>query len=135
MTDEQVLRRWFSVEMGKLLETFVPVPRPLHDLLREERPTALTRSGDVHPFERSALTSLSNELPPLTRAQIRLPLTLHIDNETPGDVYSSDPSTNDVLMVLGVTTSTPRDGRLWVSAPLARDFARRYPTLVQFVMH
>ena len=39
------------------------------------------------------------------------------------------------LRSLGVGKGSIRDGRLWVSAPLARLFAKDYPTLVQFVPH
>lgn len=135
MADEEVLRRWLSLEMGKILETFVPTPRPLLELLREERPTAMTRSGEPHVFDKAALRALGEALPALTRAQLRLPITIHMDNETPGDVYTADPATNDALRTLKVSTTEPREGRLWMSAPLARDFERRHPTLVQFVMH
>lgn len=134
MDDDNVLRRWFSLELGNLLETFVASPRPLLDLLREPTPAATTRSGLPHPFDRDALHQFAKSLPPLTRAQVRLPLTIHLDHETPGDAYAADPAAIEAIRALVPTTSPPRDGRLWLSEPLAREFARRFPTLVQFVV-
>lgn len=134
MDDDSVLRRWFSLELGSLLETFVANPRPLLELLREPVPSATTRAGLPHPFDRDRLHAFAHALPALTRAQLRLPLTIHLDHETPGDAYAADPATIEALRVLIPTTTLPRDGRLWLSEPLARDFARRFPTLVQFVV-
>ena len=133
MVDENALGRWFSLEMGKMLEGFVPLPRPLHQLLRDPRPSAPTRGGEPHLFDPQALHALAEGLSPLLRARTRLPLTLHIDSETPGDAYAADPAAIEILQTFHVGLASEREGRLWLSLPLARDFARRFPTLVQFV--
>lgn len=135
MDEDNVLRRWFTLEMGNMMELFVAHPKPLLELLRETTPAVATKSGQLHIFDTSVLREFADALPALTRAQIRLPLTMHFSHETPGDAYVAEQPSNDAIRTLFPATSPPRDGRLWLSKPLAREFARRYPTLIQFVMH
>lgn len=114
-------------------ESLVRAPRPLSQLLREPTPSAVTRGGE-HRFEAAELRALASLLPEWRHGAVLLPMRFWVSHELPGDAYTADDTTIRVLRLLGVTQAPVRDGRLWISEALARAFALRWPSLVQFVM-
>lgn len=133
MPDGRPIERWMSLEMQRLTQALVTQPRPLMDLRHEAAPSAPTRGGGQHRFDKDALDALAAGLQPLTRARLRLPITVYLDHDAPGDCYVAEPAAVEALLELRAAATTPRDGRLWMGVPLARELARQYPTLVQFV--
>lgn len=131
--DERILEKWFRMEAGNLNAALVRAPRPLADLLLEERPTAPTKAGE-HAFDPDALRRLADALPPLVRARLRVPLLVYRETETPDEAYVLDAVAAKALKVLGVAVARPREGKLWVSYGLLVEFARRYPTCLQTVL-
>jgi uncharacterized protein (UPF0216 family) len=45
ITDESVLSRWMSLEMGRINQGIVEVRKTLAELLREETPASVTKDG------------------------------------------------------------------------------------------
>lgn len=133
MVDDRTLEKWMALEMRGLAQALVKVPRPLAELLLEPRPAAQTATGP-HAFDPAALRAFAERLTPLTRARLRLPVTFYLDRETDASAYVADRVAQDALLEAGLATGAPREGRLWLGESLAREAARRYPTLFQFMM-
>lgn len=122
-----------NLEIGKVHEALVRNPRPLLDLLLEERPVAATRA-DEHVYDKEALRRLADALSPLTRARLRVPIVVFLDSEMSGECYVADAAAIRAVQELGAAKATPQGGKVWMSESLARELARQYPTCVQFVM-
>lgn len=131
--DDRAIERWMSLEIGKVHEGLVRAPRPLVELLFEERPVAATRAGE-HAFDKDALRALADALSPLTRARLKVPIVVFLDSDVPGEGYVADAAAIRAVLETGAAKTTPQDGKVWMSESLARDLARRFPTCVQFVM-
>lgn len=131
--DERVLDKWMAFEMRGMQAALVKVPRPLAELLAEVAPTAAT-GGEPHRFEVDALKAFSARLSPLTRARLRVPITIYLDRETEAAAYVADRAAQDACLEAAVATGSVRDGKLWMAESAAREAARRYPTVFQLLM-
>jgi len=127
------LERWLRLEAHRLNEALVTQPKVLSDLLREAEPKAATRGGGQHRFDPAALRAMAAELSPLTRHRLRLPITFVLAHDAPGDCHCTGEDAEEALHELNVTKARSRDGKLWLSTPLAFELARRFPGCVQFV--
>lgn len=134
MPDDQALERWLRHEMAGIQNALVRNPIPLLELLAANSPQTSTRGGEAYRFDPDALRAVAARLSPLGRAVLRLPILFYLDREAPGSCFVSDPGQAQALAELGIVRSDPREGRQWLSEPLAREFARAHPTLAQFVM-
>jgi uncharacterized protein (UPF0216 family) len=133
MDEPGPLERWLRLEMGRLRGPLVRAPRPMDELLASTDPSAPTHDGASHRFDPEELRELARHLPPLVRAQLRLPILFYLTHDLPGDAFTSDAAAARALQALHVTDREPRDGKLWIALPVARNLERRFPTLVQFV--
>lgn len=126
--------RWIALEMGSFQKAFVAAPRPLHELLLEEAPSARTRGGEAHPFDRAVLERFQDALGPLARRRLRLPVTFYVDKDLSEDAYLQDETAMELLRGLGEAPADaePRDGKLWMGHVRARAIAERYPGAFQF---
>lgn len=129
--------RWIALEMGKVREGLVLAPRPLGDLLMEDAPTAPTRGGGVHAFDKAVLRRLGDALSPLDRRRLRVPVTFYVDHELPEDAYLADEVAARLLHALGDVPAplSAREGKYWVGHARARAIAARHPSAFQFVQH
>lgn len=127
--------KWIALEMGRMREGLVLAPRPLGDLLLEDRPTAPTRGGGAHSFDKAVLERLAAHVGAFDRRRLRLPITFYVEHETPDDAYVQDEAAWRLLVALGDVSSdvAPREGRLWLGHARARAIAARHPTVFQFV--
>lgn len=134
MVSEDVLERWLKLELGKVHDGLVRGQVPLATLLRMDEPVAQTRGGQPHLFDPEALQALAEGISEATRDRLKLPITVYLDKDAPGNAYVGDGAAIAALVELGEARTEPRDGKLWMGTALARDLSKRYPTLVQFVM-
>lgn len=132
--EDDALQRWMALEMSKLRETLVAAPRPLSELLLEERPAARTRGGGERPFDKGVLQRFRELLSPLERRRLRLPATFFVEHEMPEDAYVTDATVVRLLQALGEVPGGQdlREGRLWLGHARARAIAERYPSAFQF---
>jgi uncharacterized protein (UPF0216 family) len=133
MPDDGTLERWFRLEMAEVQRALVARPIPLNELLGSQRPHATTRGGEPYPFDPVVLRRLASQLSALARAELRLPCLFYLDRGAPGNCFVSDPGQASALRGLGLVKTEPREGRAWLSEPLAREFGRGHPGLAQFV--
>lgn len=136
MVGEGAMDRWIALEMGKLQRAFVGSPRFLHELMLEEAPSARTKGGEEHRFDKAVLRRLHDALGPLDQRRLRLPATFYVDKELEADAYLTDPTAAALLRALGEAPDVEmREGRLWMGHARARAIAQQYPTAFQFVYH
>lgn len=100
-----------------MTESVVLQPIALALLLGMGAPTASTRTGGVHAFDRDALERMAAGLDVLLRHDLRLPMTFYVPHDLPGDAYLEDGHAIRALRALGETKLEPRGGRLWMSCP------------------
>lgn len=135
VVDEDVLKRWMSLELGSVHDGLVPSAIPLSALLSMDEPVAQTKGGDAHRFDEDALAAVAAAVPEELHDRLKLPISVYLDRDAKGNVYVKDEAAIAALKALGEVDREPRDGKLWMGRALAVDLAKRYPSLVQFVLH
>lgn len=128
--------RWFALEMARVQQSIVRMPRHLVELLLDPEPRAETKGGEPYRFDPEALHRFGDGLPILTRHFLRVPVFFYADKEAPDSAYVADVHAADALRFHGLVPENRRmhEGKLWLGIALARDIANRYPTLFQFVL-
>lgn len=134
MVDDDTLKRWMNLEIRSSNKATVTRARPLTELLTEDEPTAEARDGSTHAFDPEVLERLGDELSPLARVELSLPITIYLTHKTSDDCYVAEDAAIEALTQLGVAKTEPRGGKLWMGTALARRFAREWPTIAQFVI-
>jgi uncharacterized protein (UPF0216 family) len=135
-TDESVMRRWMSLEISRINAAVVIERKTLTILCQEESPSAKTKAGKEHVFNRDALRTLCEQVSPDLRDRLRLPILFYFDMDVPDSCYLPDEMAVRTLQGLGEISilRTPRKGRVWVSRPLVYAMMRKYPSIIQIVM-
>jgi len=136
MYDESVLRRWMSLEMGKINDGVVSARVLLVSLLEMEKPMAVNRGGREHHFDREVIRKMGATLPVNLRASLKLPIIFYFDMEVPDSCMLADEVALAVLQELGDLSKERRmeGGRMWVARALVFALLRKYPTAVQIMM-
>ncbi len=136
MYDESALRRWMSLEMGKINDGVVSARVPLSLLLEMERPVAATRGGREHVFDRHVIRKIGEALPVRLRSVIKLPIVFYFDMEVSDSCTLADDVAFAVLQELGELSMERRmeGGKAWVGRAIVFALVRKYPTAVQIMM-
>jgi uncharacterized protein (UPF0216 family) len=136
ITEESVLTRWMGMEARRINDSVVAERRSLASLASEEHPLAVTRGGSEHPFDREALSALAAGLPEGIRNELAIPILFFVDVEVGDSCYLTDETAVKALQAHEDLGEGRRltGGRLWVARAIAFSIARKYPTVVQFVL-
>ena len=136
ISDESVLSRWMSREMGRINEGIVEVRMTLAELLTEGTPSSVTKEGKEYRFNRDLLRELGRRLPEPLHRRLRLPLLFRFDPDVKDRCLLTNPAAVEALKVLGEIGPMRqlRDVKLWVGRGIVYSLIRKYPTLVQMVM-
>ncbi|HOT02564.1 MAG TPA: DUF61 family protein [Methanolinea sp.] len=134
--DESVLRRWMSLEMGKINDGVVSARVPLSLLLEMERPVATTRGGKEHVFDRGVIRKIGATLPLHLRSALKLPIVFYFDMEVSDSCMLADEVALAALQELGDLSIERRmeNGKAWVGRALVFALLRKYPSAVQIMM-
>jgi uncharacterized protein (UPF0216 family) len=134
--DEGVLKRWLSIEMGKINDGIVADRKRLSVLLEEESPSSVTRGGKGYAFDREVIRTLGKALPPRVQDRLRLPILFFYVLDVRDSYYLNDETAVDALKLLGEIGELREmhEGRLWVGRAIAFAIMRRYSTAVQIAM-
>ncbi len=132
--DEDTLKRWMNLEIRKANRATVSNGERLTELVDQDDPHVEARDGSTHAFDPDTLDRLHDELSPFTRAELTLPITFYLSHKAADSCYVADDTAIHALEQLDVASTSPREGKLWMSTPLARDFARTWPTVAQFLI-
>jgi uncharacterized protein (UPF0216 family) len=135
-TDESVMLRWMHLELQRINASVVVERKTLTALHKEDSPSAKTRGGKEHRFNRDALDTLWLQTPLDLRDQLRLPILFYFDMDVRDSCYLTDEVAVRVLQALGEISllRTPLKGRVWVSRPIVYSMMRKYPSLIQIMM-
>jgi hypothetical protein len=74
ITDESMLARWMSMEIGKINEGVVRDRKPLSLLLDEENPCTTAKNGEPDYYDMRVIAALGKELPGELHRRLRLPV-------------------------------------------------------------
>ena len=134
--DESTLLRWMRLEIGRINDGVVAERKRLSELLREERPSSVTKGGNRYDFDRQVLLRLEQALPGELQRRLRLPILFYFDSTVPDSFFLVDEVAVRVLQCLEEISPLRRmqGGRLWIAKPLVYDIMNRYPTAVQIMM-
>ncbi|MDD1653115.1 MAG: DUF61 family protein [Methanomicrobiales archaeon] len=136
ITEESVLSRWMSLDMGRINQGIVEVRKTLAELLREENPASVTKEGKEYRFRREILVELGRKLPEPIHRRLRLPVLFRFDPDVADSCLLTDPAAVEALKELGEIGSLRqiRDGRLWMGRAIVYSLIRKYPTVIQMAM-
>ena len=136
ITDESVMMKWMALEFGRMNKGIVTSRRTLAELLAEVAPTAATKGGGEHRFDRRVLAALGEKLPPEMHRRLRLPILFRQDMTVASGVYLTDEAAVTALQMLGELGPLYRmeKERLWISRPIAYAILLKYPTAVQMMI-
>jgi uncharacterized protein (UPF0216 family) len=123
-------------ELARMNAGIVVERKSLARLRAEEHPSAKTKNGSIHVFDRQVLERLAQALPAAVQQNLLLPILFHADMDVPGNLALTDPVALCALQELGELSSlrTMREGRIWIASPIAYALTRKYPTAIQVVM-
>jgi uncharacterized protein (UPF0216 family) len=124
------------LEIGRINDGVVAERRRLSELLREERPSSVTKGGNRYDFDRQVLLRLEQALPGELQRRLRLPILFYFDSTVPDSFFLVDEAAVRALQCLEEISPLRRmqGGRLWIAKPLVYDIMNRYPTVVQIMM-
>ena len=136
ITDESVLTRWMSMEIGRINEGVVRDPKHLSRLLNEETPCATTKKGEPYFFDRNVIAALGERLPDELHARPRLPILFFISPDVPDSCWCADRAAFETFLILGEISRlrTMQEGKFWLSRAIVYAIMRKYPATVQLVM-
>ena len=117
--NESAFKRWLKYEMGRMNSGVVTKQKALEELLKEEKPTALTKDGSVHYFDKSILLDLKNLLPDELQELI-LPITFYNTTEDKNNSYLTDKTALSMLGHLNEVLADAElvEGKYWMSKVL-----------------
>jgi len=134
--DESTLLRWMRLEIGRINDGVVSERKRLSQLLREEYPSSVTKSGNRYDFDRDVLVRLEQALPETLQRRLRLPILFYFDSTVPDSFFLADEAAVQALQSLSEISPLRRmqGGRLWIGKPLVYAIMNRYPTAIQIMM-
>jgi uncharacterized protein (UPF0216 family) len=136
-SDESVLRKWMAIEMGRINDGVV-VERPrLITLIPLDRPLAFTRNGKEYRFDRETIRRLDEKLPPDLEEALKVPIIFYFDSTVADSCFLTDGVALEALQVLGELSRmrTMNEGKLWVGRAIVYSLMRKYPSVIQIMMH
>jgi len=124
------------LEIGRINDGVVAERRRLSELLREERPSSVTKGGNRYDFDPQVLLRLEQALPGELQRRLRLPILFYFDSTVPDSFFLVDEAAVRALQCLEEINPLRRmqGGRLWIAKPLVYDIMNRYPTAMQIMM-
>jgi uncharacterized protein (UPF0216 family) len=133
--EEGTLKKWFRFEAGKIAKSLVVRKKCLEELLLEEEPRAERRDGKPYIFEKDSLRKFGI-LPEKLRKKLYLPIDFYLDLDVEGSCFLKDINAIEALRILGEINPKlePREGKLWISKPIANQIANKYRSFVQWVI-
>jgi uncharacterized protein (UPF0216 family) len=131
--DDATLRRLLANEAHKVNQGTVAEPVPLREVVSGRAPRAKTRNQTWHAFDPAEVVRFRAALSPLVASFLVVPITFWIDHRLSGMCAITDETAREALLQHGLHVAPIESGRAWISEARAKDFARRWPTLTQFM--
>ena len=137
LKNERALERWLKFEYQNLNKNLVTQQVRIAELLKMDSPKALTRDGEEYQFDTITLQKFGKNIPKQYHSQLKLPIYFYRDLRVKDSCYITD---NIAVSALKHTNDLDpmyrfHEDKLWLSRPIAREIANKYPTLFQFVIY
>jgi uncharacterized protein (UPF0216 family) len=129
ITDESVLIRWITMEVGKINEGIVKERKSLSVLLEEDTPSATTKRGEPYYFKKEVIALLGKRLPRELHARLNLPILFFLTPDVTDSCLCTDETGIRALQVLGEISELRifHDGKCWVARAIAYAIMCKYP--------
>ena len=129
--------KWINLEYRNINKNMVARRLYIYDVIKMEIPKAETKAGEEYLFDKKALKALWKKLNKNLKEELKIPIIFFSDIRVSDSCYLTDESAVEALK--HTKDLNPmyriREGKLWLSKPIAMDIANKYPTLFQFVVH
>ncbi|QYZ78907.1 DUF61 family protein [Methanofollis formosanus] len=134
--EESVLKKWISLEVGRIKDGLVAEKKSLARLLTEPSPSAVTKGGKEHVFDREVIRTLGERLPEKVHHRLMIPITFYSTLDVTDSYYLRDETAFRALQALGELSEMRemREGKLWVSNAIVYAMMRKYPTVIEIGM-
>ncbi|MBC7086133.1 MAG: DUF61 family protein [Methanomethylovorans sp.] len=135
-SEDSIFMRWMRTEINKMNNAIVAERKNLSQLLQEDKPSAKTKGGSDHFFEKATLRSIGEKVPEDMHSKLKLPILFFFDHQVPDSCYLNDVYAAQVLQIMGEISRLRmmEKGRLWVGKSIAYSIMKKYQTVVQIVM-
>jgi uncharacterized protein (UPF0216 family) len=135
-SDESVLMRWMALEMGRINDGVVAERKRLSELIRDPKPSSITRGGKEFAFDKSIIRLLGERLPVSLHTRLKLPIIFYFDSSVEDSFFLTDSAALEALQLLG-ELSDMREmtrGRVWVGRAIVYAIIAKYPGVVQVMV-
>ncbi|WP_245527534.1 DUF61 family protein [Methanosalsum zhilinae] len=128
--------RWMRVELGKLNRGVVANRKTLSQLLLEERPSSVTKSGDEYLFNEQIIEMLAEKLPGEIHDNLKFPIFFFNTIKVDESCYLNDKYALRALQILGELgeSRSLHEGKVWVGKSIAYSIMKKYPSAIQIVV-
>jgi len=136
VSDESVLMRWMALEIGRINAGVVAERKRLSALLREPKPSSVTRGGKEFAFDKSTLRLLGDRLPVSLHTRLKIPVIFYFDSTVADSFFLTDSAALEALQILGELSDLREmiGGRVWVGRAIVYAIMRKYPGAVQVMV-
>ncbi|QSZ66939.1 DUF61 family protein [Methanofollis aquaemaris] len=134
--EESVLKKWVSLEVGRIKDGLVAEKKSLARLLTETSPSSVTKGGKEHAFDREVIRTLGDRLPEKVHGRLMIPITFYSTLDVTDSYYLRDETAFRALQALGELSEMRqmREGKLWVSNTIVYAIMQKYPTVIEIGM-
>jgi uncharacterized protein (UPF0216 family) len=136
VSDESILMRWMALEMGRINDGVVAERKRLSELLRDPKPSSVTRGGKEFAFDKNTIHLLGERLPVSLHTRLKIPIIFYFDSTVEDSFFLTDSAPLEALQFLGELSDMREmiGGRLWVGRAIVYAIMRRYPGAVQVMV-
>ncbi len=136
LSDESVLMRWMALEMGRINDGVVAERKRLSELLRDPKPSSVTRGGKEFAFDKNTIRLLGERLPVSLHTRLKLPIIFYFDSTVEDSFFLTDSAALEALQLLGELSDMREmtGGRVWVGRAIVYAIMRKYPGAVQVMV-
>ena len=101
VSDESVLMRWMALEMGRINDGVVAERKRLSELIRDPKPSSVTRGGKEFAFDKNTIRLLGERLPVSLHTRLKLPIIFYFDSTVEDSFFLTDSAALEALQLLG----------------------------------
>jgi uncharacterized protein (UPF0216 family) len=136
LKSDGALEKWLAMEFQNINRNTVKTQASIGTLIKMDNPKLVTKSGDEYKFDTATLENFAKAVPRLYYNRLKLPIYFYKDMRVKDSCFIVDDIAVKVLHHTKDLDSLYefKDGRLWMSRPIAQDIAKKYPTIFQFIV-
>jgi uncharacterized protein (UPF0216 family) len=136
VSNESVLMRWMALEMGRINDGVVAERKRLSDLIRDPKPSSVTRGGKEFAFDKNTIHLFGERLPVSLHTRLNLPIIFYFDSTVADSFFLTDSTALEALQILRELSDMREmtGGKVWVGRAIVYAMMRKYPGAVQIMV-